>query len=199
MQGHHIGYIRVSSFEQNTDRQLDHVQLDKVFTDKASGKDTQRPALETLLAFVREGDTVVVHSMDRLARNLDDLRRLVQTLTKRGIAIQFVKEGLLFTGEDSPMATLLLSVMGAFAEFERALIRERQREGIVLAKERGAYRGRKPTLTLSQQALARQRVVAGEAKAVIARELGISRQTLYQYLRMPGDREDRKTKMPLET
>jgi DNA invertase Pin-like site-specific DNA recombinase len=82
-----------------------------VFTDKASGKDTQRPELERLLAFVREGDTVVVHSMDRLARNLDDLRRIVQGLTT-GVRMEFVKEGL-FTGEDSPMANLMLSVMGA--------------------------------------------------------------------------------------
>jgi DNA invertase Pin-like site-specific DNA recombinase len=121
-----------------------------VFTDKASGKDTQRPQLEALLGFVREGDTVVVHSMDRLARNLDDLRRLVQKLTQRGVRIEFLKEGLVFTGEDSPMANLMLSVMGAFAEFERALIRERQREGIALAKQRGAYRGRKKALSDEQ-------------------------------------------------
>ena len=95
---------------------------------------------------LREGDTLVVHSMDRLARNLDDLRRLVQQLTGRGVRIEFVKEGLTFTGEDSPMVNLLLSVMGAFAEFERALIRERQLEGITLAKQRGAYRGRKRAL-----------------------------------------------------
>ena len=135
MRGQRIGYVRVSSFDQNPERQLDQVQVDKVFTDKASGKDTQRPQLDALLSFAREGDTVVVHSMDRLARNLDDLRRLVQTLTKRGIRIEFVKECLSFTGEDSPMANLLLSVMGAFAEFERALIGERQREGIALAKQ----------------------------------------------------------------
>ena len=184
MQGHKIGYIRVSSFDQNPERQLDQVAVDKVFTDKASGKDTQRPALEELLRFVREGDTVVVHSMDRLARNLDDLRHLVHLLTKRGARIQFVKEGLLFTGEDSPMATLLLSVMGAFAEFERALIRERQREGIALAKQRGAYRGRKAALSLAQQVVVRQRIAAGEAKASIARDLGISRQTLYNYLQL---------------
>jgi DNA invertase Pin-like site-specific DNA recombinase len=114
-----------------------------VFTDKASGKDTQQPELDALLTFVRDGDTVVVHSMDRLGGNLDDLRRLVQKLTKRGVRIEFVKESLTFTGENSPMANLMLSVMEAFAEFERALIRERQREGIALAKQRGAYRGRK--------------------------------------------------------
>jgi len=128
LQGHRIGYVRVSSFDQNPERQLEQIQVDKVFTDKASGKDTQRPQLDALLSFVREGDTVVVHSMDRLARNLDDLRRLVQGLTQRGVRIEFVKEHLTFTGEDSPMANLMLSVMGAFAEFERALIRERQRE-----------------------------------------------------------------------
>ena len=155
MQGHRIGYVRVSSFDQNPERQLEQTQVSKVFTDKASGKDTQRPQLEALLSFVREGDTVVVHSMDRLARNLDDLRRLVQKLTQRGVRIEFLKEGLVFTGEDSPMANLMLSVMGAFAEFERALIRERQREGIALAKQRGAYRGRKKALSDEQAATLR--------------------------------------------
>jgi DNA invertase Pin-like site-specific DNA recombinase len=183
MPGQRIGYVRVSSFDQNPERQLENISLHKVFTDKASGKDTKRPELEALLAFAREGDTVVVHSMDRLARNLDDLRRLVQMLTKRGIRIEFVKEGLHFTGEDSPMANLLLSVMGAFAEFERALIRERQREGIALAKKRGAYRGRKKALSPEQVADLRQRAAAGDQKAALAREFGISRETLYQYLR----------------
>ena len=183
MQGHRIGYVRVSSFDQNPERQLEHVQVDRVFTDTASGKDTQRPELERLLAFVREGDTVVVHSMDRLARNLDDLRRLVQKLTRRGVGIEFVKEGLTFTGEDSPMANLMLSVMGAFAEFERALIRERQREGIALAKQRGAYRGRKKALAPDRVTELRRRAAAGEKKAPHARAFGISRETLYQYLK----------------
>ena len=123
--GQRIGYLRVSSFDQNPERQLEDVEVDRVFTDKASGKNTTRPQLEALLSFVREGDTVVVHSMDRLARNLDDLRRIVATLTGRRIRIEFSKENLIFTGEDSPMANLMLSVMGAFAEFERALIRGR--------------------------------------------------------------------------
>jgi DNA invertase Pin-like site-specific DNA recombinase len=183
LQGHRIGYVRVSSFDQNPERQLEHVQVDKVFTDKASGKDTQRPQLDSLLSFVREGDTVVVHSMDRLARNLDDLRSLVQKLTKRGIRIEFIKENMTFTGEDSPMANLMLSVMGAFAEFERALIRERQREGIALAQQRGAYRGRKKALSLEQVGTLRQRIASGEQKSKLAREFGVSRETLYQYLR----------------
>ncbi|WP_319585595.1 recombinase family protein [uncultured Desulfobulbus sp.] len=183
MQGQRIGYVRVSSFDQNPERQLEHIDVGKVFTDKASGKDVQRPELERLLAFVREGDTVVVHSMDRLARNLDDLRRIVQSLTQRGVRMEFVKEGLTFTGEDSPMANLMLSVMGAFAEFERSLIRERQREGIALAKQRGAYRGRKKALSPEQVIELRQRAAAGERKTKLADELGISRETLYQYLR----------------
>ena len=183
MQGHRIGYVRVSSFDQSPERQLESIQVDKVFTDKASGRDTQRPQLDSMLVFAREGDTVVVHSMDRLARNLDDLRSLVKGLTQRGVRIEFVKEGLTFTGEDSPMANFMLSVMGAFAEFERALIRERQREGIALAKKRGAYRGRKKALSPDRVAELRQRAAAGEKKAHLAREFGISRETLYQYLR----------------
>jgi DNA invertase Pin-like site-specific DNA recombinase len=146
-------------------------------------KNTLRPELERLLAFVREGDTVVVHSMDRLARNLDDLRRLVRSLTQRGVRIDFVKEHLTFTGENSPMANLMLSVMGAFAKFELALIRERQREGISLAKQRGAYHGRKKSLSSERITELRQRVEAGEQKTKLARELGISRETLYRYLR----------------
>jgi DNA invertase Pin-like site-specific DNA recombinase len=139
--------VWVSTLDQNGQRQLDGLVLDRVFTDKASGRDTDRPQLTKLLRFARDGDTVVVHSMDRLARNLDDLRALVQRLTRKGVRVEFFKEHLLFTGEDSPMANLMLSVMGAFAEFERSLIRERQREGIALAKQRGAYKGRKKTLT----------------------------------------------------
>ena len=183
MNGQRIGYVRVSSLDQNPDRQLEQIAVDRTFTDKASGKDVARPQLDALLRFAREGDTVVVHSMDRLARNLDDLRRLVKQLTGRGIRVEFVKEGLTFTGEDAPMATLLLSVMGAFAEFERALIRERQREGIALAKRRGVYRGRSKALSAVQRAKLRQRLAAGEKKAQVARDFGISRETLYQYLR----------------
>ena len=146
MAGQRVGYIRVSSLDQHTDRQLDGIELDRVFTDTASGKDVSRPQLDALLGFVRDGDTVIVHSMDRLARNLDDLRRLVRGLTDKGVRVQFITENLTFTGDDTAMATLLLSVMGAFAEFERALSRERQREGIAKARLRGAYRGRKRSL-----------------------------------------------------
>lgn len=118
--GQRVGYIRVSTLDQSPARQLDGVMVDKMFADSASGRDIQRPQLDALLGFVRDGDTVIVHSLDRLARNLDDLRGLVRTLTGRGVRVEFVTEQLTFTGEDSAMAQLLLSVIGAVAEFERA-------------------------------------------------------------------------------
>ena len=178
-----VGYVRVSTFDQNPDRQLEDQPVHRLFTEHASGKDTKRPELDRLLSFVREGDTVVVHSMDRLARNLDDLRSIVRGLTDRGVRVEFVKEKLTFTGEDSPISNLLLSVMGAFAEFERALLRERQLEGIALAKKRGAYKGRKKALSPEQAADLRKRAAAGEQKAALARDFGISRDTLYRYLK----------------
>ncbi|MBW7904775.1 MAG: recombinase family protein [Phycisphaerae bacterium] len=181
--GQRIGYVRVSTLDQNAERQLEGVQLDRLFTDHASGKDTERPQLKALLAYAREGDTVVVHSMDRLARNVDDLRRMVQEQTRRGVRVQFIKENLLFTGEDSPMANLMLTVLGAVGQFERELIRERQREGIALAKQRGVYRGRRRALSPERIAELRARAAGGEKKARLAREFGISRETLYQYLR----------------
>ena len=179
--GKRIGYVRVSSVDQNELRQLDGVQLDKKFTDKASGKDTKRPQLHAALEYLRDGDVLVVHSMDRLARNLDDLRMIVTELTGHGVVVEFVKENLTFTSEDNAMSKLLLSVMGAFAEFERALIKERQREGIALAKQKGVYKGRKPSLNPEQVKALRARIKAGETRASLAREFGISRETVYQY------------------
>lgn len=179
--GKRIGYARVSSVDQNELRQLDCIELDKKFTDKASGKDMNRPQLKAALDYLRDGDVLVVHSMDRLARNLDDLRGIVTELTGRGVVVEFVKEHLTFTSEDNAMSKLLLSVMGAFAEFERSLIKERQREGIAIAKKNGVYKGRKPSLTPERAQELRKRVAAGEKRAALAREFGISRETLYQY------------------
>jgi DNA invertase Pin-like site-specific DNA recombinase len=178
-----IGYIRVSTYDQNPERQLDGMHLDKIFTDKASGKDLERPAFEELRDYVRDGDTVLVHSMDRLARNLEHLRQVVRELTTKGVKVQFVKEKLTFTGEDSPMATLLLSVIGAVAEFERSLIRERQREGVALAKAKGLYKGRKKALNAEQVRELQQRVSQGEKKAALAKAFNIRRETVYQYLK----------------
>ena len=181
--GQRVGYVRVSSVDQNPERQLAQLEVDRVFTDYASGKDLSRPALHELLAYVRQGDTIVVSSFDRLARNVDDLRRIVLEQTHRGVKLEFIKENLSFTGQDSPIANLLMSVLGAVAEFERQLIRERQLEGIRLARQRGAYRGRRKSLSEQQAADLCRRARTGEKKASLAKEFNISRQTLYQYLR----------------
>ena len=178
-----IGYVRVSSEDQNPERQLDGVEVDKLYVEKVSGKNLNRPILEDLLKYIREGDTLIVHSMDRLARDLIDLRKLVKELTLGGITIRFVKEGLVFTGEDTPMANLMLSMMGAFAEFERALIRERQREGIAIAKQKNLYKGRKPKLTEEQVLALYGRFKAGARKVNIAQEFNICRETLYKHFR----------------
>lgn len=183
MSGQKIGYKRVSTDEQNENRQLYGMQLDRVFLDKASGKNVERLGYQEMLNFVRDGDHIFVHSMDRLARNLDDLRKTVRYFISQNIKITFVKENLTFDNGDSPMSNLLLSVMGAFAEFERSLIKERQREGILLAKKRGAYKGRKKSLSESQINTLRKRASGSENKTKLAEEFGISRQTLYSYLK----------------
>lgn len=138
-----VGYIRVSSVEQNTARQLDGVALDRTFEDKASGSTTNRPKLQEMLEYVREGDTIHVHSIDRLARSLSDLLDMVSSLKARKVNVQFHKENLLFTSEVNHTQDLMLSMMGAVAQFERAISKERQREGIEKAKVAGAYKGRK--------------------------------------------------------
>ena len=179
-----VGYRRVSTVDQNNARQLDGLELDKMFEDKASGKDTKRPGLEQCLAFLREGDVLVVHSIDRLARNLASLEKLVGELNGRGVAVRFVKEGLTFgTGDDSPMARLQLQMMGAFAQFERALIRERQKEGIAAARAAGKHLGRPVSLSLNQVVAIKARVAGGESKTDLAKEYGVSRPTLYAALK----------------
>ena len=179
-----IGYKRVSTLDQNTSRQLVDVALDKVFEDKISGKSLNRPELQNLLNFVREGDNVHVHSMDRLARNLEDLLSLVNQLTSKGVSVQFHKENLLFdnTSSTKAMTKLILSIMGAVAEFERMLILERQREGIALAKKRGAYTGRKPIKSnLIEET--KKLINDGMSVAQACRETKVSRATYYKYLK----------------
>ena len=180
-----IGYIRVSTVDQNTDRQLSSLQLDRIFTEHASGKNIgDRPALNEMLAFIREGDDVYVHSMDRLARNLRDLLNLVEQINAKGVTLHFVTENLSFSSntETNPMATLMLSLLGAVAQFERSLILERQREGIAKAKARGAYKGRKPLDDkLLDQAKAMRKT--GKSLVAIAKELGCGKSTLYNYFK----------------
>lgn len=180
-----VGYTRVSTLDQNAERQLDGIKLDKVFTDKASGKDTNRPQLQAAIAHVREGDQLVVHSMDRLARNVEDMLRLVRELNAKGVSVRFVKENMTFsTDADDPRNTLMFTMLSAFSQFERSLIKERQREGIALAKAKGTvYKGRKPALDATRIASLREQAASGVNRTKLAQEFGISRETLYQYLR----------------
>lgn len=182
MAGQRIGYKRVSTVDQNTSRQLDGVQVDRVFEDHASGKDTNRPALQEALAYAREGDVLVVHSMDRLGRNTVDLCQMVKALTDRGVVVEFHKEGLRFTGEADRFSQLQFTILAAVAQFERSLILERQREGIQIAKVAGRYKGGQFKLKADRADELRCRAGAGESKAALAREFGISRQSLYSYL-----------------
>jgi DNA invertase Pin-like site-specific DNA recombinase len=185
-----VGYKRVSTDVQNTARQLSDVQVDKIFEDKLSGKDTNRPALQACIDFCREGDTLVVHSMDRLARNLYDLQGLVKQLTGKGVAVEFCKERLTFNGNDDDMSKLLLHLLGAVAEFERSMINSRIREGVAIAKAAGKYKGRTPALTPAKVEELRTRVALGAvSKADLAQEYGISRQTLYSYIRSAENKE----------
>lgn len=185
MPGQSCGYIRVSTEAQNTARQeeaLALLNLDKIFIDKASGKDTERPQLTAALSHVREGDTFIIYSMDRLSRSLTDLTSLVKNLTSKGVKVQFIKESLSFTGENNALANLMLGIMGSLAEWERSVIRERQLQGIAIAKAAGVYKGRKKSLSSNEHAEVKRLSAAGESKSVIARKFGISRPTLYSYL-----------------
>lgn len=175
-----VAYIRVSSVDQNTDRQLDGVQVDKTFTDKVSGATIDRPQLQTMLEYVREGDTIHVHSIDRLARSLADLLKLVEELNARGVHVRFHKENLEFTGENSPMQKLMLSMMGSFAEFERSMIKERQREGIAKAKENGVYKGRAKTV---DDGAIRALVASGVSYRKAAEQLGVNLSTVQRAMK----------------
>ncbi len=179
----HIGYIRVSSVGQNTGRQLDGIQLDKTYIDKESGKDTKRLQLRECLDYLREGDTLHVHSMDRLARNLMDLQKIVENLTSKEIKVHFHKENLIFSHKADSVSKLMLQIMGAVAEFERSLIKERQLEGIAKAKQAGKHLGRMPALNDSQVLEAQQMVSDGTLKTKIAEHFKISRQALYRNLK----------------
>lgn len=194
--GMDVGYIRVSSTGQNTDRQMDAfngtLDLDKVFTDKVSGATTNRPELKACLEYLRENDTLHIYSMDRLARNLVDLQCIVKELTGLGVSIKFMKEQLTFEENGgSPMNTLLLQVMGAFAEFERSLIKERQMEGIASAQAKGVKFGPKAKLAPEQVAEIKERLHFDPSikKADLMKEYSISRATLYRVLSCTNGRE----------
>jgi len=179
-----IGYRRVSSTDQNLDRQ-DLGNIDKMFEEKVSGATTKdRPALLDLIDFAREGDEVVVWSIDRIARDLRDLQTIIQTLTDKKASITFLSEKLTFSASSNdPFAKLQLHLMGAFAEFERSIIRKRQAEGIAKAKAKGIYKGRKATIDASNIVSMKER---GIGASQIAREMGISRVSVYRVLKSKG-------------
>jgi len=186
MKGQKIGYVRVSTVEQNIGRQLEGIEVDRIFIDHASGKNTDRPKFQEMLNYVREGDQVIVHSMDRFARSLKDLVTEVDQLVKRGIAIQFIKENITFTAQATPMDNLMLQLMGAFAQFEREIILERQKEGIRLAAAQGKYKGRVHKLKPDQAEELRQAWKEGKysSKLALGKAYGISRQAVYRYLKV---------------
>lgn len=186
MKGQIVGYVRVSTVDQNIERQLEQLQhCDELFIDKVSGKDIERPELQEMLRHIRKGDIIEVTSIDRLARNNIDLQNLVKEITAKGVVIKFLKEGLTFGGDgnDNAISKMMLTMLAAISEFERELIRERQREGIALAKAKGKYKGRSPKLIPEQVEQLKQRIVAGESKSSVAKAFGITRMTVYAYLK----------------
>jgi DNA invertase Pin-like site-specific DNA recombinase len=180
-----IGYKRVSSVDQNEARQLEGSELDKVFIDKVSGKDNDRPQLQAMLDYVRDGDVILVHSLDRIGRNLVHIKALIEEITGKGVEVRFIKENLFFhpLQDRNPMTELMLNMLGSFAQFEREMIKERQREGIAIAKSKGAYRGRKKALSDQQVFEIKGLVLKGVSKNKIAKEFGISVPTLYRCIK----------------
>ncbi len=181
-----VGYVRVSSTDQNPDRQIEDLgKVDRLFVEYFSGASRKdRPQLTAAIDYIRQGDTFVAHSIDRLSRSLVDLEKIVTEITQKGAQVRFIKEGISFKPDDTdPRDRLMFHLLGAFAEFERSIIKERQREGIALAKAKGKYRGRAPIeLTEKQQTDLSRWLADGVPKTVIAKRLKIGRSTLYRLL-----------------
>lgn len=177
-----VGYARVSSVDQNPDRQLMDINLDKKFIDYYTGSVLERPELNKCIEYVREGDKLVIHSIDRLARNLVDLQSIIHKVLARGVSVIFIKENLTFTSNQDPMATLTLQIMGAFAEFERTMIRARQREGIEAAKKAGRHLGRPATINKKISLEAKELKEGGTSIRQIAIKMKLSRASIYKAL-----------------
>ena len=175
-----INYIRVSTADQNSARQLVGVACDKVFEDKASGKDTNRYGLNEMLEYVRDGDTINIHELSRLGRNVEDLLQIVNGLNSKGVAVNFVKEGLLFNGQSNAVQDVMLHMLSAISQFERSLLLERQREGIAIARANGKYKGRVSKFSSDDIAVMKVAFTSANNKAELAREYGISRAYLYR-------------------
>lgn len=179
-----FNYIRVSTTDQNTERQLLDIPCDRAYIEKISGKNTDRPELQAMLLNIRSGDILNIHEMSRLARNTRDLLNLVEEITAKGATIIFHKENLTFKGDgkQDPYQKMMMTMLGAVAELERNLILERQREGIALAKLHGKYKGGQPKLTAQQVKEIKALVNNRTPITQIARQYNISRRTVYNYL-----------------
>jgi len=180
-----VGYKRISSVDQNSARQLDGVELDRIFEDKISGKNIiDRVGLAECIKYVRAGDVLHVHSMDRLARNLKDLLSLVEQLNNDGVTVQFHKENLKFEpNQSNPFNIMMLSVIGACAEFERNMIKERQKEGIKIALENGTKFGAVQKLDDDQVKSIKAQIAAGASVTTLAKTYDVSRQTIYRMIK----------------
>lgn len=181
--GAKLGYVRVSTVEQNEARQVEALEkagVERWYIEKISGKNMERPELQKLLDYAREGDTVLIHDLSRISRNLADLLALMKDFDQRGITLVSLHESI-DTG--TPLGKLTLSIIGAINEFERANLLERQREGIAIAKRAGRYKGRKRTVLEDMEGVYHDYVTRRRSKAQLAREHGVSRPTLDRLLR----------------
>ena len=177
-----IAYVRVSTVEQNEARQIEALKkydIEKWFTEKVSGKDTNRPQLQQMLEFAREGDTIYVHDFTRLARSTKDLLDIVEYLKSKGIHLVSNKESI---DTSTPTGKLMLTFLAGIAEFERENLLERQREGIAIAKENGKYKGRKPFKSDKFEALYHEYIKRKITKAEFALQIGTSRPTLNPFI-----------------
>ena len=179
-----FNYIRVSTVEQNTERQLKDIACDRIYEEKISGKDTNRPQLQAMLSNIRSEDIINIHEMSRLARNTRDLLNLVEEITSKGATVVFHKENLTFKGNEKqdPYQKMMMTMLGAVAELERNLILERQREGIALAKLHGKYKGGQHKLTNEQAEEIKALVNNRTPITAIAKQFNVSRRTIYNYL-----------------
>jgi DNA invertase Pin-like site-specific DNA recombinase len=187
MAGKKLAYVRVSSEGQNTsrqDQQIEELNVDKVFSEKISGKNIQdRPQFQLMLDYAREEDIIYCADLSRWGRSLMDIKTTVTALTSKGVTVVFLKENLTFSNDKlDPMSDLLLGILSSLAEWERAVIKSRQMEGVKIAQEKGIYKercGRKPKLTDEQIEEVKRRVEDGEKRADVALAYGVSRQTVY--------------------
>lgn len=189
MSNQSIGYIRVSTRDQSTGRQDDgfeSLQLDRIFSEKISGKSKERPELRKCIDYAREGDTLYIYSIDRLARSLSDLQAIIDELVNKGVTVQFIKESQTYSRDNAnPFNKVLLQVLGAFAEFERNIMLERQAEGISHAKANGTKSGKpfgKQPIDMNRSHEAIALCNQGMSISAIAKTMSLSRSSIYKLL-----------------